>query len=611
MEVSHSMNKYRYNDYYQMTDTFDQLYELSKQNTQFNDLMSIITSEQNLKLAFRMIKANTGSKTAGTDGITINDLKEKQMHQYINESVNRLKMYKPDKVRRVYIPKAGGEGTRPLGIPTMRDRLIQQAIRQVLEPIVEAKLHKHNYGFRPNRSTKHAIARVNHLVNKAGMHYVVDIDIKGFFDNVNHNKLIKQMYSMGITDMRLLAIIRAMLKAEIKGEGIPTKGTPQGGIISPLLSNIVLNELDWWLSNQWETKKTQFEYSSYNARLNAIKKTKLKEFYFVRYADDFKIICRNYNTAKRIFIAVQKWLKERLHLEISEEKSKIVNLKKNYTKYLGFKIKAQKKGKTSKGYIAISHMGDKAKTKIIKSLKEQAKIIQKYPKRTEINKLNSMILGIHQYYKTATHINLDFSEIAFAVNRVFHNRFKDCGKYERIGNEEKSKTFQMWYGKTTAKIWIVNQIPLFPLHYIRHKSVMNFSQDICDYTKEGRDLATKRLKTDTSGLVQELAKRYNPKESIEYNDNRVSRASMCKFQCEITKIQLDIDDLHCHHRKPKYLGGTDEYKNLIIIHKKVHILIHATNEKTINKYRKWITDNKILNKINSLRKLCELEPIKM
>ena len=605
------MNKYRYNDYYQMTDTFDQLYELSKQNTQFNDLMSIITSEQNLKLAFRMIKANTGSKTAGTDGITIDNLKEKQIQSYINESIDRLKMYKPDKVRRVYIPKAGSEGTRPLGIPTMRDRLIQQAIRQVLEPIVEAKFHKHSYGFRPNRSTKHAVARVNHLINKAGLYYVVDVDIKGFFDNVNHNKLIKQMYSMGITDMRLLAIIRTMLKAEIEGEGIPTKGTPQGGIISPLLSNIVLNELDWWLSNQWETKRTQKEYSCYNARLLAIKKTKLKEFYFVRYEDDFKILCRNYDTARRVFIAVQKWLKERLHLEISEEKSKIVNLKKNYTNFLGFKIKAQKKGKTSKGYVSISHIGDKAKTRIVKSLKEQAKVVQKHPKRIEVNKLNSIILGVHQYYKTATHVNLDFSEIAFSVNRVFHNRFKDCGKYEKLRNELVSKTFQMWYGQTTAKIWIVNDILLFPIHYIRHKSVMNFSQDICDYTKEGRNLATKRLKTDTSGLVQELAKRYNPKESIEYNDNRVSRASMCKFQCEITKTQLDLENLHCHHKKPKYLGGTDDYDNLIIIHKEVHKLIHAISEKTINKYLKWITDKKILNKINTLRKLSELEPIKI
>ena len=122
---------------------------------------------------------------------------------------------------------------------------------QVLEPICEAKFHEHSYGLRPNRSTGNAIAQAYKNMQMSHLHYVVDIDIKGFFDNVNHGKLLKQLWTLGIRDKKLISVISTMLKAEVAGIGFPEKGTPQGGIISPLLSNVVLNELDWWLASRW------------------------------------------------------------------------------------------------------------------------------------------------------------------------------------------------------------------------------------------------------------------------------------------------------------------------------------------------------------------------
>ncbi|WP_234885110.1 group II intron reverse transcriptase/maturase [Clostridium tarantellae] len=355
------MNVYRYNQYYQMQNIFDSLYSKSKDNENFYNLMNLIKSENNIKLAFRMIKSNTGSKTCGTDNQNINDIKETSLEKYVTEVQNRLDNYKPNTVRRVFIPKDNGD-YRPLGIPTMIDRVVQQSIKQILEPICEAKFHPHSYGFRPNRSTKHAIARLNSLVNQGGLNYVVDVDIKGFFDNVNHNKLIKQMYGLGIRDFKLLKIIKQMLKAPIQGEGVPKKGTPQGGILSPLLSNIVLNELDWWISSQWESHPTKHKYTQLN-KYNAMKKTKLKEIFIIRYADDFKIVCRNYNVARKIFYAVQEWLKKRLKLDISKEKSKIVNLRKNYSDFLGIRIKVIRRPKSKHGICSTIKIIRKEKNK--------------------------------------------------------------------------------------------------------------------------------------------------------------------------------------------------------------------------------------------------------
>ncbi len=205
---------------------FDKLYQESLRNKKFNKLIEIITAEENIKLAYRNLKKNSGSKTAGTDNKTIKDIAKFSEIEIIEKVRNKLKWYKPQKVRRVEIPKANGK-TRPLGIPTIFDRLIQQCILQVLEPICEAKFKESNNGFRANRGAENAIAQFERFVQKCNLHIVVDIDIKGFFENVNHGKLLKQMWTLGIQDKKLICIISEMLKAEVVGVGFPEKGTPQ------------------------------------------------------------------------------------------------------------------------------------------------------------------------------------------------------------------------------------------------------------------------------------------------------------------------------------------------------------------------------------------------
>lgn len=346
--------KLRNNEYYDTQQIFDDLYQKSLKSTNFTNLMQYVLLDENIKLAYRNIKKNKGSKTAGTDKKTIEHLVTMSEEQLLRSVKNRLKWYKPQSVRRVEIPK-GNDPTkkRPLGIPTIMDRLIQQCFLQVLEPICEAKFLEISNGFRPNRGVENALAQAERLIQTCNLHIVIDIDIKGFFDNVSHGKLLKQMWTLGIRDKTLISVISAMLKAEVAGIGFPEKGTPQGGIISPLLSNIVLNELDWWITSQWVEFPTRHTFygkihsngtKDNSKKYRGLRTKKLKECYIVRYADDFKIFCKKHSDAVKLFKATELWLKDRLGLDISPEKSKIVNLKHNYSEFLGFKLKVHKKG---------------------------------------------------------------------------------------------------------------------------------------------------------------------------------------------------------------------------------------------------------------------------
>ena len=585
--------------------------------------MTIIMSEENIKLAYRNLKTNKGSKTAGVDGKTIETLKSWTNEVLIAKIVKSLEWYTPNKIRRVEIPKANGK-TRPLGIPTIKDRLIQQCILQVLEPICEAKFHERSNGFRPNRSAEHAIAQAMTMIQQRNMHYVIDIDIKGFFDNVSHGKLLKQMWSLGIRDKKLISIISTMLKAEVVGIGFPTKGTPQGAIISPLLSNVVLNELDWWIASQWEEFPTKYKYkcnihtngvANKNPIYSALRKTKLKECYIVRYADDFKIFCRTRDDAEKLFIATQKWLKERLGLEISPEKSRIVNLKRNYSEFLGFRLKAKVKGKKKNGqpkYAVTSHITEKAYKNILKRAnKIISDMVQHDDKETMykyIGIYNSFVIGIHNYYKLATEVNKDFHKIAFHVNRKLKQKLKNKLKRPDI-SKLRCKAILNHYGKS-MELRSVHDLPIIPIAYVQHKNPMWKRSSINKYTVAGRAEIHKNLKSINIDNLLYLMRNPISNRSIEYNDNRIALYAGQMGKCAVTGRKLELSEIHCHHKKPRSLGGDDSYSNLKIIHIEVHKLIHATTKETIEKLleRLKLTDYQI-GRINKMRKLCKLNPI--
>src|ERR1700678_2848431 len=261
-----------------------------------NPTMEEIVERENLKEALRRVKANKGGP--GVDGITVGQIDDhlKQHWPAIREQLLRG-TYKPQPVRRVEIPKPDG-GMRKLGIPTVLDRWIQQAVMQVLQRRWDSTFSEHSYGFRPRRSAQQAVTQAQKYL-AAGYRWVVDLDLDKFFDRVNHDKLMGQV-AKRVGDKRVLKLIRAFLNAGVMENGLVSsvdEGTPQGGPLSPLLSNLVLDELDGELERRGHR--------------------------FVRYADDCNIYVRSARAGQRVMESVSGFITERLKLQVNQAKSAV------------------------------------------------------------------------------------------------------------------------------------------------------------------------------------------------------------------------------------------------------------------------------------------------
>ncbi|MGM8885503.1 group II intron reverse transcriptase/maturase [Psychrobacter sp. 1U2] len=382
-----------------------------------------IVNYDNIKLAIENMAKNKGSNTAGIDGKTKTDYPDTDKLNL--EIQKRLKKYHPQPVKRVFIPKPNSNEVRPLGIPCYIDRVIQMAIKQIIEPICEDKFYKKSYGFRYRRRAEHAIADIHKIVTLSRNYHVASVDIKGFFDNVNHEILYQQLVKIGITCTRTLALIRAILKAPISEDGKlfrPNKGTPQGGVISPLLSNVVLNDIDWlvdkqWLGRQYKTmNKVTGKLSAKVRANNDVKLQKMRQDgipskWIVRYADDFVLLSDQETGIRELKNLVVRKL-NKLGLEVSEEKTKIVDLRASSIDFLGFKIFTKyngqaknTRGETIGSYVMVSTLSDKAESKAYRNIKKAWKTFNKQPTKENYNLLNSVIAGTQNYYCIATRVS--------------------------------------------------------------------------------------------------------------------------------------------------------------------------------------------------------------
>lgn len=625
------VDELRHAEYYGMQPVLDELYRRSLEGDNFTELMDIILSRDNILLAYRNIKANGGSYTAGTDNRNISDIGFLPPETVVDKVRFIVTVsqhgYRPKPVRRKDIPKPNGK-TRPLGIPCIWDRLIQQCIKQVMEPICEAKFSDNSYGFRPNRSVEHAIQKTYTMVQRMNLHYVIEFDIKGFFDNVNHSKLMRQIWALGIHDKQLIFIIKRILKAPIKmPDGttlIPDKGTPQGGIISPLLANIVLNELDRWVESQWQNNPVAVERGRYRLIGNRevfdkshgyriMKNTNLKEMYIVRYADDFRIFCRSKEDALRTKEAVTAWITERLRLEVSPEKTRIVNVRKRYSEFLGFKIRVRPK---SRKYTVQSHICDKKLELERQKLVEQAKRIARPSEGKspldEIRLYNSMVLGIQNYFQLATCISIDCRKIHRQVMTVLTNRLNTetgCKLVREGGAMTESKKER--FGKS-AMIRYVSGIdqPIYPIAYIKNKIPMAKKAAVCSYTAEGRALIHTNLSLNTS-VLSGLRSQPSMGRSTELIDSRISLFSAQRGKCALSgELFENTADIVCWLKTPAELGGRKRYRNMILFHNRFLPLLQERPKNELKGIANSLKATKeLMVKVNGLRQQAGLSAI--
>lgn len=318
-------------------------------------LFDKVFAERNLLAGLQQVAENDGAP--GVDYVTIQEF-IRRLPDSIWELSDQIKAgtYQPQAIRRVHIPKPGSTETRPLGIPTVRDRTVQAAIVNVIEPIFERDFAKQSYGFRPGRGCQDGLRRVDQLL-QAGYTHVVDADLKGYFDSIPHDRLMDRLKEK-IADGQVLSLIEKFLKANIMDESsqwTPETGVPQGAVLSPLLSNVYLDPLDQLMAREG--------------------------FRMVRYADDFVILCRTSEEAQRALALVEAWVAEN-GLALHPRKTRIVNVKAEGLDFLGYHFRGTRRG--------IRHW---ARQKSVRKLKDT---LRPKTKRTSGRALQSIIAGVNR-----------------------------------------------------------------------------------------------------------------------------------------------------------------------------------------------------------------------
>ncbi len=387
----------------------------------FADLFNIVCDSRTLIHAWQRLARNKGSNTPGTDGVTRKAVEGRPdgVAGFLENIWEELRqgIYRPQPVRQRLIPKPGKPGKfRPLGIPTLKDRMVQMALKLVLEPIFEADFYPISYGFRPGRSTHDALARVRHRLNPTSAgpsrtRYVIEGDIKGCFDAIDHHVLMDRVRRR-IRDHKVLRLVLAFLKADIMIEGNrrhPVTGTPQGGIISPLLANVYLTAIDERYRRWVPNPRDKVRYRA-QQRLQSDYKRGRPGFYIVRYADDFVVLVQGtQQDAEQERQALAQFLKEELRMELSMEKTRITDVREGFD-FLGYRIAQEKMSSTGRrvGLLFIPKgksqlLRDKIKTKVREMPTGRA--------LTDlIDHLNPVIVGWRNYYRYATRSGKEFAK---------------------------------------------------------------------------------------------------------------------------------------------------------------------------------------------------------
>lgn len=608
----------------------DFLYGNTAKDTSYTGLLEAMAHEVTIVTAIHNIKANKGSKTAGVDGVKMDRYLQMPKDKLILLVQQQFSDYLPKPARRVYIDKGNGK-KRPLGIPTIMDRIVQECIRLILEPICEARFYPHSYGFRPYRAQKHAIRDIVNVINASTRSqdqpvWAVEGDIKGCFDNINHRLLLKKLWRMGIHDKRVIKIISQMLKAgyiESDLRYATEIGTPQGGILSPLLSNVYLNDFDWYVGRKYMEPHRHCKYKNNDSR--RLKWSGITPKYNFRYADDWVALTSTEQEAFRLKRELTKYFKAKMKLELSQEKTFVTDLRSTGIHFLGFVVKAERKRKTpdpstwSDNLVGKPFPDMERLSRKINLLQEQVRRIGLYSQSNtqaaQIQYVNSVIMGLAQYIQPSVcsgalhEIDRRVNNTAFAVwRKMFPKQYNQmqiplkalCNLPHRHEGYD-STTFAIqvdgkWFGITLAFIT-----------HSRYES-KPFDQKMTPYTSEGRrryvqyrtkhkPLPCDRPSINTPEDIQlsVYARNKGWKTNFEYFMNREYAFNRDRGKCKCCgKPLFNTPQRHCHHVNNKLpLDKINKVPNLAWLCVPCHRMVHNSpipsglDAKTLRKIRKY------------------------
>ena len=518
------------------------------------DLLTKKSSAVKELATWRITQRNDGKHTAGIDGISLpKGLTRQEQNQFRHNFMNEIDISrKPDAIKRVYIPKANGK-QRPLGIPTIRDRIIQEILRIAIEPIAEYHFHGNSYGFRPHRSCQDAMMHIHlKMCRNNSPTYVIEGDIKGCFDNIKHSHIIETLDEWNVPKW-CLEHITSILKSGIYTNGEiydSDTGTPQGGVISPLLANVALTSLDY-LCDDLPTGYYQ------------------KASPMVRYADDFIIISQKEPIAREIKTIIADHLQDKTGLELSDEKTKITHIQKGFN-FLGFNFKKyeiMKKG-GAKEY-ALYIQPEKEKTQNL--LTECRKLIKRHSTVSQENLIRILrpkIIGWGMYYRF---VNNRYEQFRF--DRLIWHNLKRWGKRRHPKKSNRWVREKYFVNRPNTRIWefgIKEQNNFFPrLSEIPKKMFIKVNNKYRVYDKDAESQEYWRKR--------EYVNAYNQIETVRRQKLFKRQKGKC-YHCKksFNEEDLNTHQVHTHHIIPKKQGGNDNYNNLRLVHTNCHWEIHAS-----------------------------------
>ena len=570
----------------------DKLYQHSKKvydeggRPALKGLLEIMSAEATIITAIHNIKSNHGSETPGVDSKTMRDYLQHSHSWVIRDIQSAFKHFEPQKIRRVYIDKPGKAEKRPLGIPTIRDRIVQECMRIVLEPIFEAQFFAHSYGFRPMRDAPMALERAKLLVHHTGYHWIVEGDISKCFDRIDHAILLKRLYHMGIRDRRVLQIIKAMLKTGVMDEcEVTEEGTPQGGLISPLLANVYLDIMDEWITKQWEIKKTEYPFSKPYRKYKGLRRTALIPGFLVRYADDFIIITDTRAHVEDWKKRLQIFLHSKMKLTLSPEKTLITDIRKKYIKFLGYEYKVVP-GKARKGYIPRTiPERDRLRRKTDKIAHDIKKIPHYYSREQmvdAINRINSQIRGIIQYDQCCTWVNISMKKYSRRLQFVARRRLTQYkGKWIPANQTQNlPRVHQQYKQKIPSMKYRDIYIGFTALSFCKWEKTIPKKEEETPYTEAGRQLffertKKKRIHARLDEMYSEKSARatrygqWGKLNNFEFIMNRAYALNRDKLKCRVCGGWLISSMPWAHRVNPNLpLNKVNRVNNLISLHKK-------------------------------------------